>query len=127
MAIKKDIKLNIIKGLTSNISINMIGKKYGRLSVLEFIGVHKTLSGSKISMIKAICECGSIHNYQSRHLREGKTKSCGCFQSEFSSQRHTRHGQKSTKFGKRGTIIYARWRSMFDRVRSDARYKNVIS
>jgi len=126
MAIKKDFKLNLIKNKrTSPISIKMIGNKYGRLKVIEFVGLHKTESGNIIAMIKAECECGSVHNYQSRHLREGKTTSCGCFQAEFSSKKHTKHGQKSTKHGNRGTILYARWRSMFDRVRSDKNYKDV--
>jgi len=126
MAIKKDFKLNLITGKrTSPVSIEMVNKKYGRLTVLEFIGLHKTDSGNVIAMVKAECECGSVHNYQSRHLREGKTISCGCYQSEYSSKKHTKHGQKSTKYGKRGTIMYARWRSIFDRVRSDPNYTEV--
>lgn len=126
MAIKKDFPLNIIKGKDSPISREMIGKKYGRLTVLDFLGVHETKGKFKIAMISAICDCGSIHNYQSRHLREGKSLSCGCLQSDLSSKLHTKHGQKSlNNFGKRGSIIYSRWRSMFDRVRSDKRYENV--
>lgn len=126
MAIKKDYPLNILKGKTSPISEKMIGKKYGRLTVLSFLGVHETDSKNTIAMVSAVCECGTVHNYQSRHLRDGWTVSCGCFQAEFSSKRHLKHGQKSPKHGKRGTILYARWRSMFDRVRSDKRYKNVV-
>lgn len=126
MAVKKDFKLNLITGeRTSPISIEMVNKKYGRLTVLEFIGLHKADSGNIIAVVKAKCECGSVHNYESRHLREGRTTSCGCYQSDFSSKKHTKHGQKSTKYGKRGTIMYARWRSIFDRVRSDPNYSEV--
>lgn len=126
MAIKKDKPLNILKGATSPTSIQMVGKKYGRLTVLNFIGVHIGDNGRKYAMVLAKCDCGSIHNYIYRLLKNGNTTSCGCFQSENSSRLHTKHGQKAPKHGKRGTILYARWRSMFDRVRSDERYKNVV-
>lgn len=125
MAIKKDIQLNIVEGKKSDVSIDMTGKRFGRLLVLKFIGVHRTKRNNLIAMVQAKCDCGSIHNYQSRHLREGKSKSCGCYQAEFSSNKHTKHGQKSPKHGKRGTILYARWRSMFDRLRSDSNYATV--
>lgn len=126
MAIKKDIDLNILPNRTSPISIEMVGKKYGKLTVIGFIGVHKSDTGNTMAIVRAKCDCGSLHNYQSRHLREGRSISCGCFQAAFSSVKHTKHGQTATMYGNRGTVLYSRWRSMFGRVKSNPSYSHVI-
>lgn len=125
MAIKKDAEINFNKNIKSPASVAMIGKKYGRLLVLEYLGAKICGNGFRMAMVKCKCDCGSVHNYISAKLRSGHSKSCGCFQSENSSKIHIRHGHKSTKHGNRGTMIYARWRSMFDRVRSDPNYAHV--
>lgn len=126
MAIKKDIPKGTIKPSKSILVSQMIGKKYGKLLVLEHLGAHTNLAGTnKRQIIKCLCDCGSTHDYDARPIRNGISKSCGCLQAEISSKKHTTHGQKSTKHGNRGTILYARWRSMFDRVRSDKNYKHV--
>jgi hypothetical protein len=125
MAIKIDKQLVFLKGAKSAISDKMAGNKYGRLTVLEFVGVAVSKSGNRRAMVRAKCDCGSIHIYEARILRDGTGASCGCFQAENTSKIHIKHGQKSPKHGNRGTIMYARWRSMFDRVRSDQRYTNV--
>lgn len=104
----------------------MVGLKYGRLLVLEYLGNRVSPNGFKSPMILCKCDCGSKHIFIASKVRTGYSTSCGCFQSENSSKIHTKHGQKANKYGKRGTIMYARWRSMFDRVRNDSKYKNVI-
>lgn len=124
MAHKKDIDISSLVPANSLIAKSMVGKKYGRLTVLEFLG-KKTNGKTKKMIVKAVCECGSIHTYDARPIYTGKSFSCGCLQSELTSKRNTKHGQKSPKHGKRGTVMYSRWRSMFDRVRSDHRYANV--
>jgi len=53
----------------------MIGRKFGRLTVLEDSG--KRASHSKI-IWKCICTCGNLKEVNTRNLREGRTKSCGC-------------------------------------------------
>lgn len=126
MGIKKDIPLSLIKPSKSNMTKDMVGKKYGRLYILEYLGAYiNEAKTNKRQMVLAKCDCGSTHIYDARPIRLGTSTSCGCFQSEFSSKRHTTHGQKSPKHGNRGTVLYSRWRSMFDRVRSDHNYKNV--
>lgn len=126
MAIKKDYPVqNLIKG-NSPITKQMEGKKFGRLTVLKYEGNRVSPKGFQMPMVMAKCDCGSTHLYIATKLRTGHSTSCGCFQSENSSRIHTKHGQKSPKHGKRGTILYSRWRSMFDRVRSMERYKDVL-
>jgi hypothetical protein len=126
MAIKKDFPVEKLVVGNSKTTEQMVGKKYGRLLVLKYEGNKIYPKGFAAPMVTAKCDCGSIHLYIATKLRTGYSKSCGCFQAENTSILRTKHGQKSPKHGKRGTILYARWRSMFDRVRSDKRYANVI-
>ena len=53
---------------------NEMGKKYGRLTVLEQAGFDK--SGS--AKWKCQCSCGNIKIISGTSLRAGRTKSCGC-------------------------------------------------
>ena len=51
-----------------------IGKKYGRLTVLEIVGKNKR--NEKIAKCK--CDCGNIVDVSMILLRRGTTNSCGC-------------------------------------------------
>lgn len=57
--------------------IDMIGKKYGRLTVIEFDGIknHK-------SYWKCMCDCGLTVIASGNNLRSGNTSSCGCLRRE---------------------------------------------
>lgn len=57
---------------------SMIGQKYGRLTVLEFVGVDRT----RQSLVKCICDCGNIVITNINKLRTGHTNSCGCYRKE---------------------------------------------
>ena len=58
--------------------IEMVGKKYGRLTVID---QYQKQNGDKkpVYYCKCDCDCGT-KNYevQAAHLRNGHTKSCGC-------------------------------------------------
>lgn len=54
---------------------NLEGKKFGLLTALEDVGVHRT---TESRMWKCRCDCGEIIETQSTSLRSGHTKSCGC-------------------------------------------------
>lgn len=49
--------------------IDETGKKYGKLTVLEYVGKRKW---------KCQCECGNTINAYIFNLKRGRTKSCGC-------------------------------------------------
>ena len=52
---------------------NLIGQKFGRLTVLEFVKID-----SGHAVWKCLCNCGNKLNVLSNNLRNGNTKSCGC-------------------------------------------------
>lgn len=68
--------------------IDMTGKKYGRLQVIEHTGF--TPYGS--ALWKCQCECGNIVQVDGQHLRRGATKSCGCYRNEKMSVNMRTHG-----------------------------------
>ena len=70
--------------------INLTNQKFGKLTVIEYIGSSKW---------KCICDCGNESIVQTDNLRNGNTKSCGCYQKEQTSKANFQSliGQK---FGK---------------------------
>lgn len=54
---------------TTKLDLSIIGKKFGKLTVLQYIGN---------SMYKCKCECGNIKNIRRDSLTTGNTTSCGC-------------------------------------------------
>ena len=61
--------------------INLTGKKFGRLTVVDIAQHHH--SGIKWN---CICDCGKKCIVFSYNLISGQTKSCGCYQKEKISQ-----------------------------------------
>lgn len=58
--------------------INMVGKRYGRLVVMR--ESEKRMS-NKIAYL-CLCACGNRKTTLGQNLRNGRTKSCGCFNQE---------------------------------------------
>ncbi len=83
---------------------NCVGQKYGRLTILEYIG-----SDSKYrSIVKVQCECGKIREVRLALLKYGSTTSCGCFNKEKVKKAATTHGRSKTP-------LYTVWIGMKDR------------
>ncbi len=62
---------------------DLIGKKFGLLTVLQFVG--KNRQGNATWLCK--CECGAEIVAPGGGLQSGHTKSCGCFRREMTSKR----------------------------------------
>lgn len=80
--IKKTKSCGCLRIKSNSCDESEIGKKYGRLTVLEF-DQQRTNQEYKNghyygAYYKCQCECGNIKTYGIRTLKNGHTKSCGC-------------------------------------------------
>ena len=69
--------------------IDMSGKTFGRLTVIS--------KDSERDMWLCSCSCGAIKKTRGKDMRQGKTKSCGCFQMENISNLNKTHGETKTR------------------------------
>jgi hypothetical protein len=83
---------------------DLIGNKYGRLTVNDFAGMSK--SGHAI--YKCVCVCGKEKNVQRASLIKNRTKSCGCLRIEATVARTTKHGLS-------GLDAFVTWDGMMQR------------
>jgi hypothetical protein len=94
--------------------INITGEKYGRLTVLNYIG---TKNGTAVWRCR--CDCGNEVNAKSNALKNGKTKSCGCMHREIAARTakktHTKHGMIKTR-------LYHIWTNIKQRCRNKKQY-----
>jgi hypothetical protein len=54
-------------------AINMIGKKFGKLTAVKIIGKNE-----RGPLIECMCDCGNDFTVAAKELRSGNNKSCGC-------------------------------------------------
>ncbi len=74
---------------------NLIGQRFGKYLVIN----SAPNRGTAIYYLCA-CDCGNTNEVRGSSLRQGKSKSCGCFRSELISMKTTIHGDsKSRLFG----------------------------
>lgn len=111
----------------------MVGKKFGRLTVVEYGGVSK----NRKTMWICRCDCGKITApIVGSNLRSGGTKSCGCLKYEENTKnakhsyiKHKRlygiwHGMKQRcywekykqykDYGGKGVIVCDEWKNSFE-------------
>ena len=82
---------------------NLIGKQFGRLTVIDYVGDSKW---------KCQCECGNITITKTSKLNNGSTKSCGCLRGE-SCKGNTRNRKPkkdltNQKFGMLTPLYYVK-------------------
>lgn len=78
---------------------DLSGQKFGRLIVNKFVG--ENIHGD--SLFDCLCECGTKRTVLGYLLRNGNTKSCGCYNKDI-----------ITSHGMTGTPIYKLWRRIKD-------------
>ena len=76
------INREFARSIGKNRSIDLTGKIFGRLTVLEKM---KKRSHGQV-VWKCVCECGIEHEVTSANLIKGETKSCGCLQAEHNAK-----------------------------------------
>lgn len=72
--------------------IDMTGKKYGKLTVIEKDG--GDTAGARW---KCVCDCGNVITVRGTNLRRGLTTSCGCHQKNVVKMENTTHGQYTSR------------------------------
>lgn len=89
-------------------SLNLSGRRFSRLLVLEKSITRICRNGDKKSRWVCQCDCGETLVVDGSSLTTGNTTSCGCLAKEKTSERSTSHGQSKTR-------TYRIWRSMHTR------------
>ena len=94
---------------------NIIGEKFGRLTVIERIANGK--NGQSRWLCR--CECGNLKEVQYSNLQSGQVKSCGCLRQEVTREINKTHGLTNTR-------LYKIYIHMTDRCyrKTDKRYNN---
>lgn len=82
---------------------SIVGKRFGRLKVIEFSHLK-----NKSSYWKCICDCGNEKVVCRGALTSGDTISCGCFHKEHKAEFGFKHGKTNTK-------LYGVWSGMVQR------------
>lgn len=85
--------------------IDLTGIRFGRLIVLEKDNTERKTSNA---FWKCKCDCGNEVIVRSTSLRNGISKSCGCYRSEYWRERKTTHGMSQSR-------LYHIWHGMNDR------------
>lgn len=115
---------------------NLIGKKFGRLIVLE----RSNDKGRRVKWLCS-CDCGGTKEVVSDQLMSGKTKSCGCLKKEAIASVNFSHGMAKSReykswshakarcnnpndakyplYGARGISMCSEWESSFERFLTD--------
>ncbi|QIW89742.1 HNH endonuclease [Bacillus phage Izhevsk] len=90
-----------------------IGDEYGRLTILEDLGIRERKYRERFVKVK--CECGEIFDVDWSSVQKGNTKSCGCLQKERASESCKKVGEGNLRHGMDGTKIYKIWSGMKQR------------
>ena len=127
---------------------NIVGNKYGRLTVIERADNIVRSNGRKRVAWRCVCECGNWCVVSSDCLTRGATHSCGCLRADTTSKRSTTHGGSNDRlykvwvdmkkrcynpnykqykdYGERGISVCDEWRnnySAFKNFAMDSGYK----
>lgn len=82
--------------------IDLTGRRFGRLTVLERDGTYTLDSGDCNPTWHCRCDCGAECIVMGRNLRMGSTRSCGCLRREVSRERgKARTGSKNPNAGRK--------------------------
>lgn len=89
--------------------LDLVGEKYGRLTVVEFDRLER-----RKSYWKCVCDCGLTVVVPGNNLRTGNTKSCGCLHREMMQAQGKANKQHGESHNSR-TRLYTIWCGMRQR------------
>lgn len=95
------------------------GERFGQMVYAREAGYATLPSGQRHRQVLARCDCGQVSKVRLDHWRSGRTKSCGCLQSEnMASIGRATYTHQST-----GTPLHRRWLGLFQRCSENAEPK----
>lgn len=99
--------------------IDLAGQKFGYLTVVE--KTNKRSSTGSVMWL-CLCVCGKHHEVRSTSLKDGTTKSCGCYFLDVAKHK----GLAKKTHGMTGSRVYASWTNMKDRClnKNNKKYKD---
>lgn len=80
--------------------IDLTGKRYGKLVVIKLDHIQKFPCGKNERHYLCKCDCGNYKVVRACSLRNGNTKSCGCYAKEMLSKRQRKHNMSKTSLYK---------------------------
>ena len=104
----EDSEMEIDRDISPGDEAVMIGKKFGRLTVVKRSG--STPARKRLWL--CLCECGNERRIATGDLNSGAVVSCGCFNNERAALLKFRHGQAREK---KETREYISWKHMIGR------------
>jgi hypothetical protein len=87
---------------------NWLGRRFGRLTVEQELASIKKQKYRTGKIVVCLCDCGNSVTLDSRALKSGNTKSCGCLKKETASRMNYKHGNAS----KDKHPLYRVWRGI---------------
>ena len=125
------------KRLTPEKLNELIGEKFGRLTVTGYKGFYsKQITSQKRHYYTCVCECGTEVSVQREFLLCQTTTSCGCYQKERTRAARRTHGMTDSleyeiwrsmkarcytpnnknyiRYGGRGIVVCREWKDSFD-------------
>ena len=77
------------KDKTTNGFIDLSGKIFGKLLVLNIDHIDRSKNGLDIIYWNCKCDCGNSYIVRGQSLRDGKTRSCGCWRRKILADSYT--------------------------------------
>ncbi len=87
---------------------DITGQTFGRWLVIDNFENYVSPSGQRRTRWRCVCDCGNEGIVSGRELRNGDSKSCGCYKREKTREVHTKHKLCNTP-------TYVSWVNMLQR------------
>lgn len=94
--------------------------RWGRLTYVSDAPDYLSPAGHRARMLRCRCDCGEEVVVRLCSLRRAASQSCGCLQSERTSQRTWKHGHSKNGGNGKETYLYKLWVHMRDRCENPA-------
>lgn len=103
--------------------LDIVGLKFGRLEIIEDLGMVLQKSGKKRRFVRCKCDCGNTKDINYYDIKSGKITSCGCFHNEVLSKL-AKERQKIRRGNPKHNLCHSELYAIFHRYKSHCYNKN---